>query len=628
MTNALMLQPRDTHTVPSKKRASRLMVSACVLALAATSHVSFAMSFDAYDGCYDLCSEEFWAKADASDVVAALASEPEAVSYRSHILRLAVASGARPDGVAALLRAGAPPNARYETDDSRYVLQEAARHSEEVVSRLLAGGALVQLADNEGRTPLHEAVQSNRVGAVGRLLEAGADPEAPDASGTTPIDLARQTANDDTLALLLAPRASRPPCGKLCTTEFWKAATATDIRDALAQAGGPEGRTADGDTPLHLALALGADPESVRVLLEHGANPNDRNARDDSPLHVAAGTTDGAAAIAMLLAHGALRDAANADDWTPLHIASESAATIGAMRALLEAGANPDIRAGHLFGVSPRELAAQQPGGPEATALLLDVGDSTKAATETTLVPLLHHAARAGHPRTVEMLRDRGAFPANTDVFGDTAFHEAASAGNMETMRVLLTQGAKGTPPKDDGTAIVREQGHTLLRIAAPYPEMVALLLEHGANPHGDSDIAVETPLHAASRICQGSSLALLLARGADPNAQNEYGDTPLTHAVQRVAVSGTVGLEDMSKLCAAHTHPRDRERCRAAVDEDFKRRFEPREECENNLSVLIRHGANAATPGYGGLTPLALARQEQLHDSLIRVLERSNLRE
>ena len=69
--------------------------------------------------------EEFWLAADADDVFAALGRSPAAMSYRSHVLRLAVSTGAKPGGVEALLRAGAPPNAREETNDHRYVLQLA-----------------------------------------------------------------------------------------------------------------------------------------------------------------------------------------------------------------------------------------------------------------------------------------------------------------------------------------------------------------------------------------------------------------------------------------------------------------------------------------------------------------------
>ena len=632
MTNARMRHQGDTHTTPLKQRTLRVLASACVLGLLAMSDTSFATSFDAHRGCRDLCSEEFWAKAHANDVDAAFAREPEAVSYLHHILRLAIASGVGADGVAALLRAGAPPNTRYEGGYNRYVLHEAVRHGEEIVSALLKGGALPGLADNNGGTPLHEAVQSNRAGAAVRLIEAGADPATPDASGTTPIDIARDAGNDDILALLMAPRAPRPSCWVLCTTEFWKASTVRTLLEAeeLLQesADDPNGRTPEGDSPLHVAMAMGAGLKSVELLLRYGADPNVRNALDNTPLHVAAGNAGDAAAVELLLARGALRDAANADGWTPLHIASESAATIGTMRALLEAGANPDIRAGHLFGVSPRELAAQQPEGLAATKLLLEFGDGPPDAGETARAPLLHHAARAGHPATVEMLLDRGALPGEVDAFGNTAIHEAAGAGNIEAMRVLLAQGADGDPPKHDGTAVVREHGRTLLRIAAPFPKVVALLLAHGARLNGDPDAAEETPLHAASRICQASSLTLLLARGANPNARNEFGDTPLTHAILRVAASGRVSREEMSKSCSAYLYPRARERCRAEANEEFDRRFAPRKECEKNISLLIEHGADSLIPGDGGLTPLAVARRENLDDGLIRLMERSNERE
>ena len=644
----LMLRQPGNRTIVPTTRAPRGVAAACVLALASAAHPAFALSFDKFHGCDDLCSEEFWAGAGASDVTAALAREPEAASYRGHVLRLAVSSGSSADAVAALLRAGAPPNVQHETDHSRHVLQDAVllgtgalsarrgddgdrdripredatRRSADIVSVLLDAGALPQLADDEGRTSLHEAAQWGRAGAAVLLMAAGADPRAADASGTTAIDQARRYGNDDVLALLLAPRDPPPPCGRLCTAEFWKAAGTKQVREALMQGAGTQGRSSRGDTPLHLALATGADSESVRLLLEHGADPNARNARDDTPLHVAADTAGGAEAIATLLARGAMLEAANADDWTPLHVASEHAETIGAMRALLDAGADADIRTGSLAGVTPLELAAFQPEGPQATALLLDYGSRPDVLYEFELVPLLHHAAAGGHPETVTMLLDLGAHPEEHDAFGDTAIHDAAGAGNVATARVLLTRGADPNQSKYDSPGVVSGEGERPLHRAVHFPEVVELLLEFGANPDGRIAFTGETPLHLAARSCEGESLALLLARGANPNARDQYGDTPLSNAVMRVADSGMVKWEDWWDSCETHTGWRDPEACRASARRDFRRRYEPREECEENIATLMRYGARSDVPGYGDLTPLDRARRRGLGDSLVRLLE------
>ena len=560
-----------------------------------------------HPGCDDLCSKEFWADADADDVSAALARAPAAMSYRGHVLRLAVSAGAKAGGVEALLRAGAPPNAREETGDRRYVLQVAVLLGTEESS---SAWWWRRRGDDDSeicRAREHEARRSP--GIVSALLAAGADPGTRDASGRTAIDLARRHGNDEALALLLARSDPPATCGRLCTAEFWQRAGPERVRAALTQAGTARGRSSRGDTPLHLALETGVGAELVTVLLEAGADPNARNARDDTPLHVAAVTAGSAAAIPILLEHGAMLEVANARDRTPLYVATVHATTLDAMRALLEAGADPDIRSGELNRMTPRELAARQPEGPEATLLMLDRGDRADVGSAAGLQPLLHHAA-VGHPETVAMLLDRGADVHRRSAFGRTAILSAAAAGNLATARVLLARGADPHWSKYDGSAVLSGEGERPLHVAVHFPEVVELLLEHGADPDGRMYFTGETPLHLAAASCEAESLALLLARGADPNARDGHGDTPLSRAVRRVADSGKVEWETWRKSCATNTSWESPEQCRAAVRLDFERRYERREECEENVSALVRHGARTDIPGYGGPPLLEQARR------------------
>lgn len=191
-------------------------------------------------GCGDLCSEAFWAGATAENVAAEFSRAPGALSYRRHIVRLAVSSGGSAEAVKALLEAGAPPNARFEGEPwdgygNRTVLQEASRRDADVVSVLLSFGALPHLADQKRRTPLHDAAEAGLTRAVTFLVKAGADPRAVDAAGVKPTDLAERLDNDAIRFLLRTLRAP-PPCGRLCAPDFWKTVTAEQLADALAGA--------------------------------------------------------------------------------------------------------------------------------------------------------------------------------------------------------------------------------------------------------------------------------------------------------------------------------------------------------------------------------------------------------
>ena len=94
---------------------------------------------------------------------------------------------------AALLEAGADPNARDK--DDRTPLHSAARSNgnEAVVAALLEAGADPNARDKDDRTPLHSAARSNGNPAVfAALLEAGADLKARDEEGKLPFDHARE----------------------------------------------------------------------------------------------------------------------------------------------------------------------------------------------------------------------------------------------------------------------------------------------------------------------------------------------------------------------------------------------------------------------------------------------------
>jgi uncharacterized protein len=119
---------------------------------------------------------------------------------------------------------------------------------------------------------------------------------------------------------------------------------------------------------------------------------------------------------------------------------------------------------------------------------------------------------------------------------------EAAAAGRADRVRELLTA--------DPGSIRERTpEGFTTLGLAAFLggPEVVKVLLEHGADPDDDPDNPFGVrPVHAAGAAHDHETMRLLLEAGADPNQRQQGGFVPLHEAAHSDDV-------EMARLLLAH---------------------------------------------------------------------------
>jgi ankyrin repeat protein len=220
-----------------------------------------------------------------------------------------------PGGNSALLLASASVNA---TSGFEYSLAVKPSGHEPVAMFLLEHGADLSKTDTIGTTPLHAAVQTNKLALVKALLEHGADPNS---------------------------RLTRPPPplrgdfvdyrGYAGATPLWLAANArypnVEMLRALASAGAePRVTVQDGTTPLMAAVGMAqndarlADETSalavVTVLVELGADLNAVNRGGQTALHGA--TRSGRNSIVQFLAeHGAALDVKDKQGRTALDVA-------------------------------------------------------------------------------------------------------------------------------------------------------------------------------------------------------------------------------------------------------------------------------------------------------------------
>ncbi len=176
-----------------------------------------------------------------------------------------------------------------------------------------------------------------------------------------------------------------------------------------------------------------------------------------------------------------------------------AAEDIGVLRAWIDQGAEwGEIE------LRPREPS--KPLDPRLKALIAAVRGQKSAAAK-------------------KLLRDDPELVNRRDHSDSTPLHHAAGFGDIETMKLLLANGA-------DVNAKNRLDG-TPLHWAARSAEKTRLLLERGAEINSRTHDG-STPLYLASRRRDShSALRLLLDEGADPNIATLNGRTPLMAAAR-----------------------------------------------------------------------------------------------
>ena len=313
-------------------------------------------------------------------------------------------------------------------------------------------------AQNEyGLTPLHLALKKGQAEVVGMLIEHGADATAEVENGETPLDMASRTGQVEVASMLIKHGADLTTQNKY------------------------------GETPLHVASKAG-QLEVASMLIERGADVTalTTGILKETPLDLA--SVCGRMEVAgMLIDRGADVTAQNEREVAPLHLASQ-AGQVEVVGVLIDCGA--DMTAQNNYGETPLHLASGM-GQLEAASLLIERGADVTAQSKEGKTPL-HLASQMAHLEVMDMLIECGADVAAKDNDGMTPLHTTSNLSQLspqlyaEASRMLLNHGADVT--------VQDMHGRTPFDLASsgrePTPEVVQVLLQHGANPgtHENTD--------------------------------------------------------------------------------------------------------------------------------------------
>jgi ankyrin repeat protein len=303
------------------------------------------------------------------------------------------------------------------------LLHAARQGHRDAVLALLEGGADVNKVSGDQTSPLLIATMNGHFDLALELLERGADPNLPNAGGATPLFV--------TINLQWAPRARYPQP----RSHDQQAATYLDMMKALLEAGAdPNARnwkhlwftsfnfccsiSVDGATAFWRA-AYGLDVEAMKLLVAYGADPN-------SP-------TRAAAARAR--------------------------------------------RGGGTAQADPSGMPPTPEGGPAVHPLHAASGVGYGEGFESNAH---RHVPDGWLPAVKYLVEELGADVNLRDHNGYNAVHHAASRGDNELIRYLVSKGAdvKAVSRRGQTTA---DMANGPYQRTSPYPATIALLESLGS---------------------------------------------------------------------------------------------------------------------------------------------------
>ncbi|XP_033101064.1 rabankyrin-5-like isoform X2 [Anneissia japonica] len=354
---------------------------------------------------------------------------------------------------------------------------------------LLEHQAKLNIKTKAGETPLQLAIRRHLPVVVDALCVRGANMNTPDDDGNPPLWMALETGQEDVASTLVRHGCDTTSWGKgpegcqqtllhRAIDENNEAVACFLIRSQCdvnsPRRPGPNGEgadvCADGQGPLHQACQWGLE-EVVQCLVEFQVDVNAKDADGQTPLHIAI-SNQHPIIIGLLMSHPlldlTLRDKSGLTPFAAamthknnkaaqaildrepraaeqvdnkgrnfLHVAVQQS-DIESVLFLISIRANVNSRVQDHSAYSPLQLAVL--AGSEIIVRNLLLAGAQVNDLNSNKQTSLHMACEADQPSLCSVLIDNGINVDALDLQGNNALHTAVYHGNLNCIRILLTE--------------------------------------------------------------------------------------------------------------------------------------------------------------------------------------------